>query len=192
MSEVSRATLVTPPASEPVSLAEARKQLELPTDDTTHSDHLTLLIQAAREQWEHDTDSCCLTQTWRLYLPYFCGSVIDLPKRPIQSVSITYYDSGDVSQTLATSVYALDTDNRKIRLKSLQTWPTTYERFDAVTITFVAGYTSAALVPAIHKQAMRLLIGHYFESRDMIMSESLQSMPAYEALVGRFLRSSYP
>lgn len=193
MTTVSRATLVTAPASEPITLAEARKQLELANDDTTHSDHLTLLIQAAREQWEHDTDSACLTQTWSVNLPYFSGSSIALPKRPIQSItSITYYDSAEASQTLATSVYAFDAAARKVRLKTLQTWPTTYERFDAVTVTFVAGYASAANVPAIHKQAMRLLISHYFENRDMIMSEALQSMPAYEALVSRFLRSSYP
>lgn len=190
---VSRPTLVTPPASEPITLAEARKQLELSQSDTAHDDHLTLLIQAAREQWEHDTDSCCFTQTWRVTLPYFCDDEISLPKRPIQSItSITYYDASNASQTLSTSIYALDSAARKVRLNSLQNWPTTYDRFDAVTVTFVCGYTTVGSVPAIHKQAMKLLIGHYFENRDMIMSEALQSMPAYEALVARFMRSSYP
>lgn len=190
--QVSRAALVTAPVSEPITLAEARKQLELSASDTNHDDHLTLLIQAAREQWEHDTDSACLTQTWKVNLPSFCGSVIDLPKRPIQSAAVTYYDSGNVSQTLSTSIYTLNANERKIHLTSLQSWPVTYERWDAVTVTYVCGYMSAALVPAFHKQAMRLLISHYFENRDMLMSESLQSMPAYEALVNRCLRSTYP
>lgn len=190
--EVSRATLVTGPTLEPVTLAEARKQLELSPSDTAHDDHLTLLIQAAREQWEHDTDSCCLTQTWRVNLAGFCGYEIELPKRPVQSVIVTYYDASNVSQTLSTSIYSLDTASRRIVLTSLQSWPVTYERWDAVTVTYVAGYTSAANVPAIHKQAMRLLISHYFENRDMLMGAALQSMPAYEALVSRFLRSTYP
>lgn len=189
--EVSRATLVTGPTTEPVTLAEARKQLELSPSDTAHDDHLALLIQAAREQWEHDTDSCCLTQTWRVTLPGF--DEVCLPKRPVQSItSITYYDTSNVSQTLSTDIYSLDAAARAVRLKYLQVWPTTITRWDAVTVTYVAGYTSVANVPAIHKQAMRLLISHYFENRDMLMSAALQSMPAYEALVQRFLRSSYP
>lgn len=191
--EVSRATLVTGPTTEPVTLAEARKQLELSPSDTAHDDHLALLIQAAREQWEHDTDSACLTQTWRVNTCEWDAYTIPLPKRPVQSItSITYYDTANVSQTLSTDIYSLDAASRAVKLKYRQVWPAIADRWDAITITYVAGYTSVANVPAIHKQAMRLLISHYFENRDMLMSAALQSMPAYEALVSRFLRTSYP
>jgi hypothetical protein len=39
---------------------------------------------------------------------------------------------------------------------------------------------------------MRLLIGYYFENRDTLMSEAMQTLRAYEAIVSRFVRSSYP
>lgn len=191
--EVSRAALITAPASEPVTLTQAKKQLEISASQTDHDDQITLLIQAAREQWEHDTDSCCLTQTWEATTEELGDDEIYLPKRPVQSISyVKYYDANDIQQTLSTSYYDLDAPGRAVRLKTLQVWPTVYDRWDAVTVRYVCGYTSAALVPAIHKQAILLLVGHYFENRDMVMGEALQSMPAYEALVRRFMRSTYP
>lgn len=191
--EVSRATLVTGPATEPITLAQAKKQLELSPSDTAHDDHLSLLIQTAREQWELDTDSVCLTQTWSVTVEGFCDDEIYLPKRPVQSItSITYYDVGNSQQTLSTSVYSLDAACRAVRLKYMQIWPPVAYRWDAATITYVCGYTSTSLVPAAAKQAMLLLVGHYFENRDMVMGEALQTMPTYEALVRRFMRSSYP
>jgi hypothetical protein len=39
---------------------------------------------------------------------------------------------------------------------------------------------------------MLLLVGHYFENRDMLMSDAIQTMKPYEALVTRFMRSNYP
>lgn len=190
--EVSRAVLVTPPVAEPVTLAEAKKQLELASSDTAHDAHLALLIQAAREQWEADTDSCCLSQTWKVYAEEFDDDEIYLPKRPIQSVThVKYYDASNVQQTLSTSVYSLDDAARAVRLDSLQVWPAVYDRFDAITITFVAGYTSAAALPAIHKQAILLLVGKYFENRDMQVSGAYTDA-AYDALVTKFIRSNYP
>lgn len=191
--EVSRATVVTAPTVEPVTLAEAKKQLEISQSDTAHDDQLTLLIQAAREQWEHDTDSCCLTQTLSVTLEEWEDDEIYLPKRPVQSItSITYYDTANTQQTLSTSVYSLDAACRAVRLKYMQIWPPIVDRWDAVTVTYVAGYTSTTTVPAIVKQAILLLVGHYFENRDQLLSESMQSLPVYESLVRRFMRSTYP
>lgn len=189
MLTTSRATVVTAATAEPVTLAQARKQLELSPSDTAHDDQLTLLLQAAREQWEHDTDSVTMTTTLSVTLPHFGGTNIDLPKRPIQSIThIKYYASGTLT-TLATSVYSLDAPRRQARLNELQSWPSADTRWDAVVITYVAGYASAAAVPAIAKQAILLLVGHYFENRDMIGSFRSD---AYDALVSRFRRPTYP
>lgn len=191
--EVSRPTVVTAPASEPITLAEARKQLELSPSDTAHDDHLTALIQAVREQFEHDTDSSILTQTLSVTCEDLSDDEIYLPRRPIQSItSIQYYDTANTLQTLSSSVYSLDKPNAAVRLNYLQLWPVTIDRWDAVTITYVAGYSSISAVPQIYKQAMKLLLAHYFENRDMIMSEAMQTIPAYEMIVRRFGRATYP
>ena len=190
--EVSRAALVTPPVSEPITLAEAKKQLELSSTDTAHDAHLSLLIQAAREQWEADTDSAALTQTWKITASDFYDDVMLLPKRPVQSIThVKYYDSGNVLQTLSTSIYDFDQPNRAVRLKNLEVWPSVYDRWDGVIITYVAGYTAAYNVPAIMKQAMLLLIGYYFDANRGENDRS-NDQRAYESLVAKFMRSNYP
>jgi uncharacterized phiE125 gp8 family phage protein len=190
--ETSRAMLVTAPVSEPITLAEAKKQLELSPTDTAHDAQLSLLIQAAREQWEADTDSACLTQTWKVTAEEFDDDEIYLPKRPVQSIThIKYYDSGDVLQTLSTSVYDLDQSCRAVRLKNLQVWPAVSDRWDAITITYVAGYAQSYLVPAIAKQAMLLLVGYYFDA-NRGDNDRNNDQRAYEALVTKFMRSNYP
>lgn len=187
-----RTTVTVQPVLEPLSLIQIRKHLEIAQNDDAHDSQLVDLLQAAREQWETDTDSAVLTQTLQLKL-HTLGLCIRLPKRPIQSVSsIAYFDGGNVTQTMTTTLYSLDAAERLIYPAYQQTWPATADRWDAVTVTYVAGYTAQYLVPSIAKQAMLLLIGYYFENRDMLANEIIYNRTAYEALVLRYMRSSYP
>lgn len=188
-----RVEVVTPPATEPISLAEARRQVHVAESDTTYDNELTLAIQASREQWESDTDTAVITQTLRLYGWSFYGWSIELPRRPVQSVtSVLYYDATDTQQTLSTNIYALDTPARTIRLKDNEVWPTVaLNRYDGITVTYVAGYTSASAVPAIWKQAMLLLVGYYF-SANRGDNDRVNDQRAYERLVGKFMRTTHP
>ena len=190
--EVSRVSVVTAPASEPVTLEEAKKQLEIASSDDTHDDQLLLVIQAAREQWEYDTDSAVMTQTLRMNFEGFQLNEIQLLRRPVASVSsITYYDDGNALQTLATDVYSLHKEARSVRLNFDKVWPSTYTRWDAVTVNYVAGYSTRQLVPAVAKQAMLLLVGYYFDG-NRGDNDRPNDFKAYERLVMRFMRSSYP
>lgn len=191
MSEVSRPTRLVGPLVEPVTLEQAKKQVELSPTDTAHDSHLQDCIKAAREQWERDTGMVCITSTWSV-TAWRLWDDIELPLKPIQSVStVQYYDTGNQLQTASTDYYSLDAQARTIRLKYLQSWPDTIsDRWDAVTITYVAGYTSVADVPFLAKQAMKLLIGHYFENRDMIGTQFRTD--AYDSIVMRFIRDTYP
>ena len=179
------------PTSEPITLDQAKLHLNIAEDDSTYNSEIEDLIQAAREQWEHDTDSVLCYQTWRIRVQ----SLVDrfpLPKRPVDAItSITYYDGNNASQTLSSSLYQLHVN--EFRLAYQSTLPATSARWDAWTINYRCGYSQdATLVPAIAKRAMMLLVGHYFENRDMLMSDALQTMKPYEALVTRFMRSNYP
>lgn len=184
--------LSTRPTLEPVSITEARKQLEL-QQDPSHDEHLLRLITQAREQFEHDTESAMCYQTW-VYKTAKIYDGLRIPKRPVHSITtIKYYDSGNALQTLSSTVYQLDKPGRMIRLAYDKDWPDTVSRWDAYELTIKFGYSQdGALVPQVAKQAMLLLIGHYFENRDMLMSDAMQALTAYEHLVRRFIRSSYP
>lgn len=180
------------PSSEPITLSEAKKQLEISESDDAHDEQLRTAIQEAREQWEADTDSITCYQTLRIKTEA-CIDMLVLPKKPIVSItSIKYYDTTNTQQTLSTSIYSLDTAKAQIRLKYLQVLPSALDRWDAWEIIYQSGYSQdGTLVPAIAKRAMLLLVGHYFENRDMIGS-GMADMRAYENLVLKFMRSTYP
>jgi uncharacterized phiE125 gp8 family phage protein len=185
--------LVTGPTIEPITVAEAKKQLEIATSDDTHDAHICDLITAARQQWEADTDTCVNNQTWKVITEQFYDGM-KLPKRPIQSItSITYYDGNNTQQTLSTSKYQLHIGTREIKIAFLQVLPVSLARWDAWTITYLCGYGStAAACPGVAKRAMMFLIGYQFENRDQLMNDVVYKEAAYERLVSKYLRSDYP
>jgi uncharacterized phiE125 gp8 family phage protein len=190
--ELSRPTVVTGPTTEPITVAEAKRQLFLSESDTSQDAELANRIQAAREQWEHDTDSVLFTQTLSVTSEQFGGRQIELDSRPVTSIThIKYYDPNDVLTTFSSSKYSLNAADGEIELDWAESWPVTSIRWDAITITYVVGYATAATIPAIAKQAMLLLIAyyHYGNRGD---NDRPNDLRAYENLVRRYMRSSYP
>lgn len=170
-------TQTVAPTEEPLELSETKDFLKVCVgDDDTY---IAALITAARQYVEQHTSRQLVTATWRLRLDSFadksfkaCNGDFWLPHPPLLAVSsITYYDTANASQTLSSSVYAVNTDDEpgRIRLVWGQTWPTTYTRYDAVTITYTAGYGAASAVPQLAKQAMRMLVGHWYENRQPVI-----------------------
>jgi uncharacterized phiE125 gp8 family phage protein len=115
-----------------------------------------------------------------------------LPKRPIHSItSIKYYDGANNLTTWPANQYQLHIN--EIRYAYQITLPAVADRWDAWEITYKLGYSQdATSVPAIAKRAMLLLVGHYFENRDMLTNEIIYNRRVYEDLVVRYARSTYP
>jgi uncharacterized phiE125 gp8 family phage protein len=180
--------LITAPAVEPITLEEARLYLRA---STTAEDALVMgMLFASREFAEQYTERAFVTQTWELSLDAFPRrGWIEIPKGTLQSVtSVTYTDENGAGQTLATSVYDVDTrrDPGRIMLAENESWPTTDYQPNAVVIKFVCGYGLAAAVPYSIRAAIQLLV-QYFEQRDA----SAHVMQAAEALLSpyRILRA---
>lgn len=144
---------------------------------------LTGFITAARMHVENVvTHRALVTQTWQALLSQWpLADRIELPKPPLQSVtSITYVDNIDAPHTFAATLYDLElaatppvlnpTHPRgSIVLTYCGSWPwETLRPAAPITIEFVAGYGGAADVPRPIKQAMLLLIGHWYENREII------------------------
>lgn len=182
------------PAFEPVTLAEAKKHLEIAASITAHDAHVTRLIQAAREAVESDTGMVVGQSTWVVKLDSWpkCG-YIELPKRPVISVSsIAYRDVSDSLQTWPTNNYELDAGRvTPVIWPALDVdWPNVRHGRNVVTVTFVAGYANAAAVPELVKQAVLLLVGRDFNDREGQLES--QETKAYERLTRRLMRSTYP
>lgn len=157
-------TLTTPPAIEPVTLAEAKAHLKLDTD--ADDALITTLIAAARARAEWHTGRALITQSWTLWLDAW-PQVIALPLPPLQAVtSVTTYGRDGAAHVLDASTYFVDTIAGRIALKDGHAPPTDLRRLNAVAVAFTAGYGSAAAdVPAPLREAILELITFLYEHR---------------------------
>lgn len=166
-------SLITAPATEPLTLAEAKLHLNIPTAETYHDTLITSLITSARMTIEQSIYRGLITQTWeKVYDADEFGSyVVNISKVPVQSItSVKYYDSNNNLVTMDSSNYRVDLGaiNAPARIQFLSL-PSVYDRIGAVQIRFVCGWTSAANVPEPIKSAMKLIIGHLYEHREDVM-----------------------
>lgn len=161
---------ITPPATEPISLSEAKKHLrvEITDDDAL----INALIVTAREYCEGFQNRKYITQTLELILDSFpLSKFIEFKDcSPIQSItSIKHKDHEGTETTWDADNYIVDADSfiGKAVLGYGKSWPSfTPYPVGAVRIQFVAGYGNASAVPSSVKQAMLLLVGHWYENRE--------------------------
>src|SRR5690606_2363792 len=165
-------TIVTPPAEEPVTLTEAKNHLrvDLSDDDSL----ISALIVAAREHAEAITRRAFITQTLKLSLDAFPANngPIYVPMPPLQSVnSLKYFDTDGVEQTLNEGTdYLVDNESEPGRITPAPDtgWPAAQNRPNAVSVEFVAGFGDASKVPQGIKQAILLMVGHWYENREAV------------------------
>lgn len=152
---------------------------------------LTSLILAAREYAENYLNRALCTQTWELILDDWPGKdYIDIPLPPLQSItSIKYKDTAGVESTFENTKYIVDTDSflGRVVLAYGCTWPVNVlYPANPIRIQFVAGYGLAAAVPQRVKQAMLLLIGHWYENKEAVSDRPWQEIPfAVHTLLGQ-------
>jgi len=189
--QVYKSVTVTPPATEPLTIHEAKRHVEIAATNTDHDVILFGHLTAAREQWERDTNKFLVSRTMRLTMPDI--GEMSFSDSPVTAItSITYFDSADATTTLPETVYALDVANGRLKLKKNQVFPAYSDRWDAWQINYTVGeHEDSTTVPAIDKQAMLLYVGYLFRGNrgDDDRSNDLR---AYEALVHRHMRSTYP
>ncbi len=179
--------LVTPPAGEPVSLAEAKLHLRVDVDDDDSL--IGSLIAAARQSAETLTGRQMITARWKLVLDAFPCHAILLAKCPVQSVvNIQYLDMNGMSQTMPLIDYVVDTTCEPARITPVfgKTWPPTLPQIGAVTITFDAGYGAAAAVPEGIKSWIKLRVGSLYAHREemsILMRGRIDPLPFVDGLL---------
>lgn len=186
-----KTVLVTGPAIEPITTAEAKTHLNV--SGTSKDTYIDTLIVTARKQIERYLNRALITQSWKVYydcwkhellIPFGRLQIADDTPGPASPV-VKYYDINGTQQTLTESTYywvVTTTDPARIVRKYDATYPELqYGRPDAIEIAFTAGFGSAATaIPDEIKHAMKLLIGKYYEHRsDVVIGQSVQSIPSY-------------
>lgn len=99
-----------------------------------------------------------------------------LSASPLSSVSsISYTDENGDSQTLTSDKYIVQGFALPpvVSIAYGETWPNTRQEADAVTVTYVVGYTDADSVPSAVKNAIKLTVAYLYENRE----DKVKQMP---------------
>ncbi|MFH1158057.1 MAG: head-tail connector protein [Pseudomonadota bacterium] len=182
-----RLTETTPPASEPLTLAEIKTFLRI---DYSNDDVLvTDLISSARQLCESATGRSLITRSYSLFLDLWPDASITewwdgvregadvgdkmrrlpLPKPPLLSVTLIKVFAADNTSADFPSVnYYVDTAGIPGRIVLTQgaAAPSPGRAANGIEIQFTAGYGAAAQnVPALLRQGMKQVIAHLYEHR---------------------------
>lgn len=173
--------VVEPPEEEPVTLERARMQIRVTTNDgspgtTPHDAILEDQIRTAREYIEQASGRRFMEQTLeRSFSSWPCK----LDITPVQSIThIKYIDNDGVLQTLATDQYSLEQNEPPVIHRGFDViYPVIRYVWNAVTVRVVAGYATADAVPQMAKQAILMLMAHWFENREDTSPVEIRSVP---------------
>jgi uncharacterized phiE125 gp8 family phage protein len=180
---------IAAPATTPITLSEVKAQLRVegPDDDVI----LTRIINVAVAYTDAQgaLGQAMITQTWAQWMGANPTQSIKLMLGPVQSVSaVKYYDLDGVLQTDSLSKYEVFGTGltTTVQPKSGEKWPVAQDRADAIKIEFVVGYGDApANVPDTVRHAMLLLVGHWYDNREVELIGSIsKTLPfGYEPLL---------
>lgn len=165
--------------AEPVSIPEVKIHLKIDEEETIEDDLLSLMITAAREYCEKYTGRSLASKTVEYGIDSF-PEQIRLPYGPVASVQSIKYKNSDGNETTMTvnTDYLVDTDSGRIIPPNGKTWP----NFSPYPYTPIKiAYTVGNVAPEGCKQAMLLLIGHWYANRETVLVGSLSKELEFSA-----------
>jgi uncharacterized phiE125 gp8 family phage protein len=162
--------ITSQPATEPISTAEAKAHLRV--DFADEDTYIDTLIATARKYCEQYTNRVFITQTWRQNEDCFTNPIY-LKVNPVQSLtSLKYYDTNESQQTLTDSSANFQkdflSDNAKITEGLTNAFPSIGDTINPIEIITVCGYGAASAVPEDIKHAIKLMVSHLYENREMV------------------------
>jgi uncharacterized phiE125 gp8 family phage protein len=172
----------TQPAVEPVSLAEAKAHCRVDDDDSNAL--IQTYITAARQYCEDILDISMITQVWQARYDTFPLWEVILPRPPMQpaTVTVTYRNEAGSLNTITSAANAFQVDHYVTpgRIYPLYNgvWPAVRGDENSVVVQWTAGYgNDGGSVPPVLRQAITLLVAHWFEMRQPVVTGYSQVLP---------------
>jgi uncharacterized phiE125 gp8 family phage protein len=158
------------PAAEPLTIDEVKAHLRV--DGTNEDALIASLLLTSRLHIETALGLALMTQQWRLVLDAWpANAIVKLPVAPVQSITeVRVVNSDGAMTTMPVSDYSLEATGRPARVVSGdKSWPLPGRKTGGIQIDFTAGFGNTAdAVPSPIRQALLLLIAHWYEHRDPI------------------------
>ena len=141
------------------------------SNSTAEDALIASLIVTSRLHIEAALGLALLTQAWSYFVDAWPRNrEIVLPLKPVQAVAnVRVWAQDGTSQTVSTDAYTLDGEGTPPRLVLSRSAapPAPGRSASGIEIAFDAGYGDAgADVPAPIRQALLLLVAHWFENRE--------------------------
>ena len=156
--------LTTPPATEPITLSEAKAHLRV-----THGDddtYISALIKTARQSVEAQTGLGLIAQGWSVFLDDWpMNGVIELPLAPVLDIAdIKVYGDDDTAALIDPSHYYEDKVSRPARviLRGSRSWVKPGRVANGIEILLTIGFAS---VPEPLREVLLQLVGLWYEKR---------------------------
>jgi uncharacterized phiE125 gp8 family phage protein len=160
--------LLTGPSIEPLSLDEAKAFLRLDHDDD--DDVVAALIAGARVHVEAQTRRAFITQSWRLVRDRWPGDgCIEVRPAPLHALSAArIYRSDGSTQSIDPAAFVADKAKSALAFAA-GALPPPGRIAAGIELDVSVGYGDAATdVPQPLRQAIRVLVAHWYENRGLI------------------------
>lgn len=171
---------ISAPQAHVVTLAEAKAWLRVDaSDDDALIDDLIARAEAFIEG-PRGIGGALMQQAWRLSLDEWPTEAIEIRFGGVITVDkVTYEDTGGTRQTWAASKYRVDLAGYPVRIVPVtgETWPAAALVPGAIEVDFTAGAQNASDVPPDLRQAVLMLVAHWYEHREAALEGALSQMP---------------
>lgn len=190
--------VISESTTEPILLEEAALNLRAQDDGNSpptyyEAARITKLIKAARQACEQELQLSLVEKTIEVAASAL-SSAIEMPLGPVLSiVSVTYTDPDGADVVLSADQYRFNAYARTPVLLPAYgvSWPSVRGDVGSVRVRYTVGFPSAdsppVEVPEPIRQAMHLLIAHYFTHREAVDNNYLAELP----LGARYLLAPY-
>jgi len=173
--------LLTPPAVEPLSLAEAKTFLRIETADDDPL--IAALIAAGRIHVEKQTGLALVTQVWRLVLDCWPenGRIVGRPAPMKALIAARVFDFDGEARAVDQRFFVLDPSKSTLSFRPW-TLPMPTRIAAGIELDITAGFgDTAANVPEPLRQAVRLFVAHWYENRGVVGGMQGAPLPANAA-----------
>lgn len=160
--------MTSPPAAEPVTVADAKAHLRI--DGSDEDVLIASLLLTSRLHIETALSLALITQSWTLRLDGWpCRRDIELPLAPLRAVDeVRVKNASGTAVVVPPESYLVDLAARPARLIwNNVTPPAPQVPANGIEIDLTAGFgASGDSVPAPLKHAILMLMAHWYEHRD--------------------------